>query len=215
MAVSDPGEDGDELVRAACAGDEGAFRVLYRSVAPGLLRYLRVLVGEDAEDVASETWLQVARDVARFSGDLEGFRGWVATIGRHRALDHLRRVRRRPVSAVSVEDAGLDWAGWPDAGESAMETLGTEAALELIASLPRDQAEAVLLRVVLGLDATAAGRVLGKRAGAVRTAAYRGLRTLAGRLSQGTSETSANIAGKPSRERGVTHLGAAALREVR
>lgn len=211
----DPGEGGDDLVRAACSGDEGAFRVLYRSVAPGLVRYLRVLVAEDAEDVASETWLQVARDVGRFSGGLEGFRGWVATIGRHRALDHLRRARRRPVSVVSVEDTGMDWAGWPDAGESAMEALGTEAALELIASLPRDQAEAVLLRVVLGLDATAAARVLGKRAGAVRTAAYRGLRTLATRLAPDAPETGANTAGKPGRDRGVTHLRAAALREVR
>lgn len=211
----DPGEGGDDLVRAACAGDESAFRVLYRSVAPGLVRYLRVLVAEDAEDVASETWLQVARDVGRFSGGLDGFRGWVATIGRNRALDHLRRARRRPVRVVSVEDTGLDWAGWPDAGESAMESLGTEAALELIASLPRDQAEAVLLRVVLGLDATAAARVLGKRAGAVRTAAYRGLRTLAKRLAPETPETSANTVEKPGRDRGVTHLRAAALREVR
>ena len=49
----------------------------------------------------------------------------------------------------------------------------------LIATLPPDQAEAVLLRVVVGLDAASAGRVLGKRPGAVRTAAHRGLRRLA------------------------------------
>ncbi|HEU5392842.1 MAG TPA: sigma factor-like helix-turn-helix DNA-binding protein, partial [Streptosporangiaceae bacterium] len=46
------------------------------------------------------------------------------------------------------------------------------------ATLPPDQAEAVLLRAVLGLDATTAGTILGKRAGAIRTAASRGLRTL-------------------------------------
>jgi RNA polymerase sigma-70 factor (ECF subfamily) len=45
--------------------------------------------------------------------------------------------------------------------------------------LPPDQAEAVLLRAVIGLDATTAAHVLGKRPGAIRTAAYRGLRTLA------------------------------------
>jgi RNA polymerase sigma-70 factor, ECF subfamily len=42
----------------------------------------------------------------------------------------------------------------------------------------------VLLRAVVGLDAAAAGAVLGKRPGAVRTAASRGLRTLARRLGQ-------------------------------
>ncbi|HTX28443.1 MAG TPA: sigma factor-like helix-turn-helix DNA-binding protein, partial [Streptosporangiaceae bacterium] len=48
------------------------------------------------------------------------------------------------------------------------------------------QAEAVLLRAVLGLDAATAAKVLGKRPGAVRTAAYRGLHTLATRLDAGT-----------------------------
>jgi RNA polymerase sigma-70 factor (ECF subfamily) len=40
----------------------------------------------------------------------------------------------------------------------------------------------VLLRTVLGLDASSAGRVLGKRPGAVRMSAHRGLRNLARQL---------------------------------
>jgi RNA polymerase sigma-70 factor (ECF subfamily) len=40
-----------------------------------------------------------------------------------------------------------------------------------------------MLRVVVGLSAEAAGRVLGKRPGAVRTAAHRGLRRLAEHLA--------------------------------
>jgi len=71
-----------------------------------------------------------------------------------------------------------------DTARSALEVLSTEAAMRLIASLPLDQAEAVLLRVVMGLDAKAAGRVLGKRAGAVRTASHRGLRRLAEQLGE-------------------------------
>jgi RNA polymerase sigma-70 factor (ECF subfamily) len=45
-----------------------------------------------------------------------------------------------------------------------------------------------MLRAVIGLDAATAARVLGKRPGAVRTAAYRGLRTLARRLGDRTPE---------------------------
>jgi RNA polymerase sigma-70 factor (ECF subfamily) len=159
-------------------GDEDAFRVLYRSVQPALLRYLRVLVGEDAEDVASEAWLQIARDLASFRGDVDGFRGWATTIARHRAMDHLRRQRRRPIVAGPVEDLA-DRSGPEETAESAVDAVATDAALALIGRLPRDQAEAVLLRVVVGLDVKAAARVLGKRPGAVRTAAYRGLRKLA------------------------------------
>src|SRR5258706_8984288 len=77
-------------------GDPDAFRALYRDTQPRLLRYLHALVGDDAEDVASEAWLQVARDLHAFHGDYDGFRGWAATIARHRALDHLRRRSRRP-----------------------------------------------------------------------------------------------------------------------
>ncbi|MEU0222029.1 sigma factor, partial [Streptomyces sp. NPDC006265] len=89
------GELGEAVARAQ-QGDEAAFAVAYRFVQPGLLGYLRGLVGDDAEDVASDAWLEIARDLGRFRGDGAGFRGWTATIARHRALDHLRRQRVRP-----------------------------------------------------------------------------------------------------------------------
>jgi RNA polymerase sigma-70 factor, ECF subfamily len=176
----DVGAD-DATVRAALAGDEVAFGRVYRSVQPGLFRYLSALVGPDAEDVAAETWAQACRDLHRFSGGLDAFRGWVATIGRHRALDHLRAARRRPVDPVAPEDLPPGRPG-PDAEQGAQERMGTRDALHLISTLPADQAEAVLLRAVMGLDAATAAAVLGKRPGAVRTAAHRGLRTLAARL---------------------------------
>ncbi|MEV4727736.1 RNA polymerase sigma factor, partial [Micromonospora humida] len=147
-------------VAAAQAGDEESFRVLYRSLQPGLLRYLTALVGPDAEDVASETWLQIARDLSRFTGG--EFRAWAVTIARNRAMDHLRRQRRRPSLPVPVQDLS-DLAGDADTAERAGETIGTESALALISTLPPREAEAVLLRAVMGLDAETAGRVLGRR----------------------------------------------------
>ncbi|MEV6813352.1 RNA polymerase sigma factor [Micromonospora sp. NPDC051296] len=179
-------------VEAAQAGDEEAFRFLYRSLQPGLLRYLTALVGADAEDVASETWLQVARDLPNFTGG--EFRAWAVTIARNRAMDHLRRQRRRPALSVPVQELS-ELAGDADTAERAGETIGTEAALAMIASLPPREAEAVLLRAVVGLDAETAGRVLGRRAGAVRTAAHRGLRRLAVLLDQ-RAEIAATPAGR-------------------
>lgn len=174
----------DHAVEAMQCGDEAAFRLVYRAVQPALLRYLTVLVGvADAEDVASEAWAQAVRDLDRFSGDADGFRGWITTIGRNRALDHLRRARRRPVSDEPV-DGMLEL---PDLTDVEGDTLGrvqSEAALALIASLPQDQAEAILLRTVLGFDAPTAARILGKRPGAVRAASHRGLRRLAKQLSE-------------------------------
>jgi len=174
-----------EAVERAQDGDEAAFAVAYRIVQPGLLGYLRGLVGDEAEDVASDAWLEISRDLGRFKGDGAGFRGWTATIARNRALDLLRRRRVRPRGTALEEDV-LELPGPYSTPDQALETLSTEYALGLVAGLPRDQAEAVLLRVVVGLDASAAARVLGKRPGAVRTAAHRGLKRLARQLGEPT-----------------------------
>jgi RNA polymerase sigma-70 factor, ECF subfamily len=167
----------------ARGGDEASFCRVFRAVQPGLLRYLAALVGSDAEDVASEAWSHVCRDLHSFRGDFDGFRGWVATIAWHRAIDHLRARGRRPADPFPVDELHDRVAADSTEG-SVLESLSTSAALAAIASLPKDQAEAVLLRVVMGLDAKTAGRVLGKRAGAVRAAAFRGLRTLAERAGR-------------------------------
>src|SRR5664279_4613656 len=57
-----------EAVGRAQLGDSAAFSVLYREVQPRLLRYLTGLVSADAEDVASEAWLQISRDLRTFTG---------------------------------------------------------------------------------------------------------------------------------------------------
>ncbi|MFF6993614.1 RNA polymerase sigma factor [Streptomyces sp. NPDC008313] len=189
------GELGEAVTRAQ-GGDEAAFAVAYRIVQPGLLGYLRGLVGEDAEDVASDAWLEIARDLGRFRGDGAGFRGWTATIARHRALDHLRRQKVRP-RATALEQDVLDLPGAHSTLEQALESLSTERALALVAGLPRDQAEAVLLRVVVGLDGPSAARVLGKRPGAVRTAAHRGLKRLARQFgAEGVTEDGSRTLGE-------------------
>src|SRR5581483_295801 len=72
-----------------------------------------------------------------------------------------------------------DLASRDDPAREAVERLATRQALRLISELPANQAEAVMLRVVVGLDVTQTAEVLGKRPGAIRIAAMRGLRRLA------------------------------------
>jgi RNA polymerase sigma-70 factor (ECF subfamily) len=190
------GADLGGAVGRAQQGDAEAFRLLYRDIQPRLLRYLHATAGQDAEDIASETWLQVTRDLPGFTGSYDGFRGWVATIARHRALDHLRKTTRRPALPVPAEDL----AAWPAAGaaadtaQTAIDAVATGHAIALIATLPPDQAEAVLLRAVLGVDAATAGQVLGKRPGAIRTAAHRGLKTLHKKLDRAKEPPPAGVA---------------------
>jgi RNA polymerase sigma-70 factor (ECF subfamily) len=177
----DDGDLGDAVGRAR-GGDEAAFGVVYREVHPMLLGYLRGLLGDEADDIASETWHDVVRDMCAFRGDGQAFRSWAAAIARHRALDHLRRSRVRP-RTTSLDDRTDEPATSQGSEGVALENLSTERALSLIAELPHDQAEAVLLRVVLGLNGPMAAKVLGKQPGAVRTASHRGLKRLSERLS--------------------------------
>lgn len=174
----------DDAVERMCAGDGDAFRAVYRQVQPILLRYLSVLVGtEEAEDVASDTWAQACRDLGRFTGDADGFRAWLTTIGRHRALDALRRRSRRV--PVAGDLSGVEVADPREVEATVLEAFSTAGAVALIGTLPTRQAEAVWLRVVMGLDARSAATVMGTRPGAVRSAAHRGLKTLARRLEPG------------------------------
>lgn len=167
----------DDALARARSGDEAGFLQLWRELHPRLLRFLRVLSSDDADDVASETWLQVVRDLHRFNGGADDFRGWLFTIGRHRAVDAARaRMRARgslmAADVDSVADSHL-------VEDQVLDYLSTRRAVALVAGLSRDQAEAVALRVIAGLDTAAVARLLGKSPGAVRVALHRGLRVLA------------------------------------
>lgn len=172
-----------DLLAGAVAGDERAYAALWRDLNPPLVRYLRVLAADFAEDVASDTWFEVVRSLHRFTGDEASFRSWVFTVGRYRAIDARRRAAREPVLPVPGELL-TDSAVAGDAADAALETLSTEAALALIACLPPDQAEVVALRVVADLDVAQVAAIVGKRPGTVRVLCHRGLRRLAERLDR-------------------------------
>jgi RNA polymerase sigma-70 factor, ECF subfamily len=172
-------EDLSDALQAAIGGDAHGFATLWRALQPALLRYLSVVCADAAEDVASETWLVASRELAAFRGDPVSFRVWLFRIARHRGIDENRRAwRRREQAHESLDELGEGTVA-RDASLEVIEAGETERALVLIRTLPPTEAEAVLLRVVAGLDVAGTARVLGKRPGAVRIAAMRGLRRLA------------------------------------
>jgi RNA polymerase sigma-70 factor (ECF subfamily) len=171
-----------DLGRSADEAD-GAFSALWRDANPALLRYLRVIAPGAAEDIAADTWVQVVRGLATFRGDEAAWRAWLFTIARHQAIDEGRRRSRRPVVS-GPEPAEVAGPCSPDPADLVLEKLSTQAAVALIATLPRFQAEVILLRVVAGLDTPAVARLVGRSSGAVRVAAHRGLRRLAATLAE-------------------------------
>jgi RNA polymerase sigma-70 factor, ECF subfamily len=167
----------DEALTAAQTGDEAAFAILWRALHPALLRYLRVLAPEAAEDIGSECWLQVMRSLRRFKGDEAGFKAWLFTIARNKVTDWRRHEKRRPTDPledrVADETMAVD-----DTEDAVLARIGTEAALRLIAELPPDQAEIIMLRVVAAMDVADVARIVHKSPGAVRVTSHRALRRL-------------------------------------
>jgi RNA polymerase sigma-70 factor (ECF subfamily) len=172
------GEQFSPVVAAARTGAEWALAALYREFHPGLLRYLRSQEENDGEDLAAETWLDVAGGLDRFQGDEWAFRRWLFTIARRRLIDHRRRRDRAPYSGAGL-DALSARPGRDDTEGSVLATEDTEAALARIAALPRDQGEVILLRVLARLDVADVAEILGKKPGAVRVLQHRALRRLA------------------------------------
>jgi RNA polymerase sigma-70 factor (ECF subfamily) len=169
------------LLAAAQGGDEQGFAVLWRDLQPAVLRYFQVAAAEAAEDLAADTWVSVIRSLGRFRGDERAFRAWVFTVARHRAIDWRRQAARRPMSSVPAEQL-IERRAPDDPAVEVLEAQSTRAALGLLAELPPDQAEVVALRVLGGLEVGEVARIVGKRPGAVRVLAHRGLRRLAKQL---------------------------------
>lgn len=170
-------EFGETLARAR-SGDPVAFAALWRAANPALVRYLTVVAGHDAEDLASETWLSAARALPCFDGDQRGFRAWLVTIARRKHLDLVRSAPRRREQSSDDEEVLAGTEAMADVAELVVEQQASRQALALLRALPPEQAELVALRVVVGLDVAEVAALTGRTPGSVRVAVHRALRRL-------------------------------------
>ncbi|MEO6381590.1 MAG: RNA polymerase sigma factor [Nitrobacter sp.] len=92
--VASSGNDDSELVRRACARDEGAIRAIMQANNRRLYRIARGILRNDseAEDVVQETYVRAFTHLERFRGDSR-LATWLARIAMNEALGRLRRQR--------------------------------------------------------------------------------------------------------------------------
>src|SRR5262245_42396479 len=174
------GDDWPRILSAAQAGEDWAVALLFRAVQPALMRFLRARDPQEADDIASQTWLEVARALPDFRGTEENFRAFVFTVARRRMLNARRaRFRRRvvPIDVHALADATPDR---DDPAGTVLSRLDADAAVARIVELLSDeQAEIVLLRVVGGLAVEEVATIVGKRPENVRVIQHRALKRLA------------------------------------
>ncbi|MFZ4731992.1 MAG: RNA polymerase sigma factor [Pirellulales bacterium] len=149
------------------------------------------LGGTDAADVGQEVFTRVWHALDRFHRDRPGdsFRGWLRTITRRTALDHLRHGRRHPAPAGATDlgPAALAADEDPDAAELDVERAFLHRrALALVESdFEPVTARAFRAVVIDGLPAREVAAALGITTNAVYIAKSRVLARLRAELSAG------------------------------
>lgn len=170
----------DATLRLAIKGDEACFAELWRALNPRLERFLYAqgAMGDPpASDVASETWLQVVRDLPRFKGDYSEFRSWLYQIARNRMVDAARAKSRRPIASVDIDEMDR-WATLEDLAVGVANRTEIKAIIEKIRGLPAAQSEVLMLRIVADLSVDETARAMKKSPNAIRVLAHRALTSL-------------------------------------
>lgn len=172
-----------DRIAAAKRGEEWAWEDIYRELAGNVTGYLRSRGARDAEDLSSEVFLQVARDIHRFEGDETKFRSWVFVIAHRRLIDARRSESRRPPSSGETPE-DHDQAGG-DVEEEVMQEIATRRVDEVLSALTEDQRRVLALRVIADLSLEETAKAMGKRVGAVKALQRRALAAAKAQLEEG------------------------------
>jgi RNA polymerase sigma-70 factor (ECF subfamily) len=173
------------MVRKASRGDERAAGNLFDHYYPRVYAYALAKLRNtpDAEDVASETFARVLRDLDRFRWAGAGFEAWLFRIAGNLITDKFRARNREELG----DEATAEIAGLGETPEQALvaSELRDELA-QMISKLVPNQQEVLLLRFAAGLSTHEVAGVMGRKVNAIRQLQFRALESL---RSQMTVET--------------------------
>lgn len=173
----------DDVLGAAQAGQPWALQVLYDELAPRVHGYLRSRGAAEPEDLTSEVFLAVFPRLGTVTGGAVGLRTLVFSVAHARLVDELRRRSRRE---PTVEyDPQTDGRAAPSSEDEALALLATERVRELLAHLPDDQRDVMLLRIVSDLSLEQVAQAIGRSPGAVKQLQRRGLLALRAQVEEG------------------------------
>jgi RNA polymerase sigma-70 factor (ECF subfamily) len=149
------------------------FAPLYERYFPRIYAYClrRVEHAQEAEDLASQIFTQAMSKLDQYRGGVVA--AWLFRIAHNTVINHNRRPQ--PLALDALPNTQIDW---DDPAEALIKSDTHERLRQLVARLPADQQDLLLLKVVGGLTAEEIGTVVGKSAGATRTALHRIIRQL-------------------------------------
>jgi RNA polymerase sigma-70 factor (ECF subfamily) len=170
-------EDWSELMAAAQAGDQAAYRALLRDVLP-LIRALlrRHGLAPDQQDDAAQDVLLTLHRIRDTYDPRRPFVPWLASIVRYRAIDLMRRTGRVRANERQDDEAFVTFA---DPASDELETGERRAWLRrAVQDLPPRQREALELVKMRDMSVAEAAAASGQTPGAIKVNVHRGLRRL-------------------------------------
>ena len=180
-------EDFESLLGRARNGAPSAWEQLFRQLAPAVAGYLRLRGAREPDDLTSEVFLAVFRNLPTFHGTEANFRSWVFVIAHRRLLDERRNRSRRPTVVDESFEESSDWGNEPAGGDAeadALRALATERVQAICSRLVPDQRDVLLLRIVGDLTVDQIAEVLDKSPGAVKQLQRRGFEAVRRLLSR-------------------------------
>lgn len=165
------------LLTAACADAPWAYTRLFQALSGPVRGYLQARGARDPDDLTSEVFLGAFRNLCTFEGSLDDFRSWIFTIAHRRLIDERRRRGREPVT-TSLDPKRHDVTTNEEPTAVVLHDLAHSDLKPLLDRLRPMERDALLLRVVAGLDVEQAAAVLEVKPGHLRVLQHRALAAL-------------------------------------
>jgi RNA polymerase sigma-70 factor, ECF subfamily len=124
-----------------------SFRALYELNCLPVFRYVYALTGgsqDDAEDLTAETFLRAWKARHQFDGEMDSAIGWLIGIAKRLVIDDYRRTAR----ATRNLPTDLDTEFTPE--QIAIQDEQEKMLFRLVADLPDEPREIIVLRYLLG-----------------------------------------------------------------
>ena len=158
-----------ELLHAAQGGDRSAFETIYRHFA----RVVHgIVVGQcpaaEAEDITQDVFVVIQRKIEQVE-DAAALPGWICSVARNTAIDHMRKRKRSP-RLVALPEL--------PAREQRDDNALAEVMLSRLQELPEAYRETLALRLIEGMTGEQIAAATGKTHGSVRVNLHKGMQKL-------------------------------------
>ena len=166
------------LIHRLRSGDEGAFAEFVEKYQQQVFMCCRLLGlgANEAEDIASETFMAVYRGIAGFTGRAK-ISTWLWKIAYNKAISHIRHKIRRQKLQERLQNQYTDVEKTAPSGQS------TEIVWDAVKKLPQDQAVAIVLHYRQGKSIKEIADIMRKRQNTVKVWLFRGRERLKELLS--------------------------------